>query len=302
MDVSTVLEDQQWLAGRLEFETTARATVNVAPKRWHPALAGVRDDLEQRARKWAAWQKSQKKKGPDRHGFNWGAIGWISNGAEGYLTPRHWTSPVKVTAETYVRALKIANCMAFAVEARGFTFEAPSPRDLFLVSFEKAQVRVGVRERIAMPTRADGSRQVTATGELMITLGGVPEFRLVDRPGHPIEGKLKEIFPRLYNAVVNARDLYRSELARKARAAALEDEQQRRAAERKILEMANQLQGQQRAHLVQSARAWKEAQEIRAFAEAVLQRPSPAMIGIHGTIEQWALWAFAVADDLDPLA
>lgn len=55
------------------------------------------------------------------------------------------------------------------------------------------------------------------------------------------------------------------------------------------------------AQLISKATAFRQAEEIRAYVAAVVGRRSGGSLAVTGDVSQWANWALAQADRIDPV-
>ncbi len=94
-------------------------------------------------------------------------------------------------------------------------------------------------------------------------------------------------------AVLRERRLKWEEAARREKAA--KEERMRQ-------EEARRQEEERRAHLLRSLQAWRQAADIRTYVDALRAAAATGQFKIDPThLEQWASWALARADQIDPL-
>lgn len=135
------------------------------------------------------------------------------------------------------------------------------------------------------------------TGEFVLVLKGnfyreiVTEFR--DKKDYELEEQIPDILHNIERAIEVS--VQRAEERARAEQRAYEDQQERwrRQEEARIRQ-------ERRTRLLQSARDWNAAAELRSFIEAV--RSAVPVDHADPELAAWLAWAEAEADDLDPIA
>jgi hypothetical protein len=114
-----------------------------------------------------------------------------------------------------------------------------------------------------------------------------------DLPDQPLEVQWKNILVVLLN---DAADVRRTRLSREA------DERLRVQRELDWLAAEEKRRAEQKRleSLLSYIDNWKRAQEIREFVNAIRASASKD-VGRLAAIEEWAMWAIAAADAIDPL-
>jgi hypothetical protein len=212
------------------------------------------------------------------------------------------------------RRLRILSTLFKELEKRGFkpTVEAGNPYWVFVYQGEeKIEFTLKERERqrrmeLAKEEKKDpynlgrAWKQVReATGELAFRIRSLQyssaqaEWR--DDPDHPLEDQLNAIVAGFFMAgeVLRRHRLGRQEAERRY----AEAERERWEQEERHRKEAERVQ-----ELLRCVSAWRQAAEIRAYVEAVRTTDETTQQKT-GTahLDEWASWALAQADRLDPL-
>ncbi len=313
-------EDQQWLIDRFVDERSAgfHIAVPVAPKRWHPAVAPLREWLEDRRREYQAavrerdaWERRQQKR---RHSQSRpeSFSSWELTMNYPVLGDTHRPLVARISVDTYDRALAILNALAFAADRRGFQVTLREERERLRFSLEAAHLDVRIAERLdeelrpkqsSSSGRTESEKVKVPTGQLRVFVerwgnGGVCVAE--DRGDRPIEEQLHRIFEHAYRAVTQGRQLER-EAQRRALAQELRrQEAEIRRLQREEEEGRRREEQERRDHLIRQANDWDQAERIRAYvayvAHVVVRRGTTD----RQEVSRWRLWALGVANDLDP--
>lgn len=137
------------------------------------------------------------------------------------------------------------------------------------------------------------------------TCAGNESARWEDEPGARLETQLEAIVVEILVAaeVAHRESRMRDFEWRVARKAALEEEARRRKIEeeRRARELAAQRERERTERLLAQAEALRQAQEIRAYVEAVREAVGTSGSVTTKAMEGWAAWALAHADRIDPV-
>ena len=231
-------------------------------------------------------------------------------GASDLNWPREYAKPIEK------RRLRILSTLFKELEKRSFkpTVEAGNPYWVFVCQGqEKIEFTLKERERqrrvdLTKEERRDplniGSgrtwKQVReATGELVFRIRSL-EYSIAqaewrDGPDHPLEDQLNAIIAGFFVAgeVLRRDRLERQEAERRY----AEAERERWKQEERRRKEAERVQ-----ELLQCVSGWRQAAEIRAYVVAVrttAETTQPKTGTAH--LDEWASWALAQADRLDPL-
>lgn len=223
-----------------------------------------------------------------------------------------WRLNLRVSPSSLDRALRILNTLFYALESRGYQLIIQDQDGSSLcVHIDGGSVHFGLQEkfrRIDHPDQKNDrleawQRQRYAylpTGELFLkvtewwTQGLQKTWS--DRKTAKLETCLNDFIIGLIKIaqVVKAERLRREEEHR----ARLKAEEQRLLEERK-----RQEERTRRNNLIKEAAAWTQAQQVRAYIAALMEK----IVARHGEIQpgsqpdQWISWASRQADRLDPL-
>jgi hypothetical protein len=309
--------DETWLQDRLAYEEQPdnAITVPIITRKWDTTVAECRDDLEQAAEKLRASKKTSDKydKLPEwrkRTQFDNDGYAWRSVRDRGQ---RLWDTPkavcFRVSLGTYKRALLIANALALAAPARGFTVREDEKEGRIVFAGHNAEVQLRLTEPLEPKTRPrtryDGKveqeKHFVPTGRLRINLQ--IDYRegsaFEDRDSRLLESQLNRVFCGVYRQVVRA---WREERKYKALQRELEEEARQRAEAARIQAEREQAIAEERARrqrLLSEANRWVQSLRIRDYVEHV--RASGA--GRQNTsveLNEWREWALRVAAEIDP--
>jgi hypothetical protein len=249
------------------------------PAKAHPF---VRAWLEQERQQRATWGRLR---GPDR------------------------ADPARKTIED--RRLRILSALFRALETRNYLVKAGSMgwRDMS-ATFKEDVIPFELTERIRQYrmtlTEDERAKSWSAsqrwtqvrepTGELLIRIGHRwRRSEWSDEPGRPLEDRLNEVMVGFAMARQELRQERRQKAEEERRRWEKERERQRR------LDEERREQARVDDLLAQVA-SWRRAADLCAFVAAVRDAAANRRFKIEGlTVDEWALWALAQANRLDPL-
>ncbi|MCV3818922.1 hypothetical protein [Pseudomonas aeruginosa] len=262
-----------------EKEPAHRITVPARVTRWHPQVAATRDAFQQ------PYKDSRGLPLPHGNGLD-----------------------IAVSAAQRPRALRIANALVRALEARGFPLVAGARHlevELFGVRLALSIVEPTTRADY-VPTAAELAEKArrgwsywprysyTPSGRLEVRADGGYGGLIRDGVRQQVEEQLNKLVIRMAKRAVGILR-YREE---RARAEALREVQRREALAQKALQEAEQ---QKLKTLRAAAQRWQEAQLIRAYLDALEQVGLAHGEGRSDAQQAYLRWARAKADWLDPL-
>lgn len=310
-------KDAAWLDERVAFENRPENEIQVPPisRKWHPGIKEIREALEREAsemrqsrkshqqyEKWPAWRKRTES---NSDGWKWT---WAERRGQ-RLWDLHKPSPMRVSLDTYKRALSILNTLALAATARDFEIHWDKKIGRIIFTGHQVEIHLRITEEVEDRTRPSKSafqakkleHYKTPTGILRINLqarlGTDRQFR--DQDGLPLESQLNRVFVVLYRLIVNA---WKTERARVERELRFQEQQRLRQEEARIAAERAQAAADEQARrrrLKVEANHWAQSRGIREYVahiEAVAQEQQPP----DESLAQWMDWARHVARDLDP--
>jgi hypothetical protein len=287
--------------------TTSSSLIRVetSPGRWHGAIGPLRDAFRESAQKILLSKKSleqaeaRRRKGQAEAWSPEGFL-WKSYQRDGQvLRAIHRPRILRAGLESYERGLRILNALSFAAEARSFTVLADQKEGRLRLDGHGGFVTLRITEKYSKQKGEYGDDRVPA-GILRLYAGrySFSEKEFSDSPGQPLESQLNEIFVKIYPVIVLAREENR-EIAEGRRQAAIQQQQEREAAEKRKAEAERiELENKRRAELLHDAENWAKANTIRQYVNHALASPPRS----HTTedLQSWGRWALEVADELDP--
>lgn len=262
-----------------EKDPAHRITVPNRVTRWHPQVAATRD----------AFQQPYKD-------------------SRGLPLPRGKGIDIAVSAAQRPRALRLANTLVRALEARGFTLVAGNRHlevELFGVRLALSFVE-STKRADYVPTAAELAERArkgwsywpryiyTPSGRLEIRGDGGYGGLIRDGVRQQVEDQLNKLVILMLKRAIGIL-CYREE---RVRAEALREVQRREALAQKALQEAEQ---QKLKTLRADARRWQEAQLIRAYLDAIEQTALSRGDGRSDAQRAYLVWARAKADWLDPM-
>jgi hypothetical protein len=309
-------EDVVWLKEREAFEAEPAHAIEVIekPRRWHAAIAPLKEALEQEAReveasrkaqeqydKWPEWRK-QRGSGPDRMAWHWYE-------RAGQLMPAtHHATVARLSLAQYRRGLAILNAVAVAGTKRGFEVTHDGKKGRVVLVGHGGSLELRMSEATEQETRKvkryDGKmedeRYRVPTGRLRVVVerGYGKVWTFEETAESQLEARLSAFFAGVWKQVVLCRQKTREQEERSRRDAALAAE--RAAAARIEFEAAarREAERKRREALVEEVTAWRRANEIRAYVGAVKEA---AVLRGDVAMADWVEWALRVAGEMDPI-
>lgn len=298
-----------------ERQPDMKVIVDPAPVRWHPALAPIRKQLVEAAQEHEGYKAVIEKQAgkpearwPDSaRNASWRLECFVGRGQ--LLIDAHKIVPLRVSLETYQRALAIFNSILVEAEKRGFKASIRERWEGITLDGHDASFTIRISERMfeqmkSVPNRyGSGERQErvrTPSGTLRIYIEGWgtgnPEIR--DETDRPLETRINEVFVRIYQAVVGCRKLAREraeqERAREAARIQREADEKRRREEERQLADENLL----RLNLAHESSAWQLASQVRSYVAAVMSSTGD---NVSDELLAWRDWALQTAEEIDPV-
>jgi molecular chaperone GrpE (heat shock protein) len=306
--------DDEWLAARIGFE--ARPENHLAlgepPKRWHSAIAPLRDALREEIKDRLKQKRDAER--AEKHpylaqqpGYEGGRWKWFCDSGQ-LLLETHRRFPLRITMLTWERAIAILDAICRAAEKRGFSVALDEKAGRIVLDGHGAKVEMRMAEKLGEASRKelgwdkkmkDVKCKVPA-GALRLYVGEhYHEKEIAESEEKPLEQRLNDVFVKIYGRVVRAREWQREQEAREREW----EERERRAAEaekrRLEAEAKRAAERRKREKLVEDAKAWQTANLIRSYL-AHLDKTSGAEVSSESG--EWMSWAKEVADEMDPTA
>ena len=309
--------DAEWLHERQVYESVDENAVTVVakPRKWHPAVEPLRtwlleciEEYRVALKKQAASNKGRKAgKYEVEHHY----VDWDVRQHEPILGSTHKSVAMRVSLQTYERALSIFNAMAFAAESRGFDVYFGGNRERLFLRMEDAVFGLYITEHLDSIVKTVRNSWNSDTRE---ATGLVSSGRLrlnVERPGYgvlpindaedsQIESDLGKVFLHAYRHVVRQREESRrrdfvQQQADEQKRIRDEIEHKRKEAERLLAE-----EEQRRTNLIKQSENWRKSNQIRELIHIVQSNPSTDQSST--AFHEWRTWAMSVADSIDPSA
>jgi hypothetical protein len=310
-------EDEIWLAARLAFDRDPNNEIvcDGAPRRWHPIAVVWRRELRENAKKLIGSRRAAQHEDRlpgRRQGYSAASYDWRWHVKAGQRFPStHSACAFRVSLDTYERALRILNSLAWAAQRRGFTIQDDRKVGRILLRGYVAEIKLRITER----QRQEIRQEISHDGNKVQVKLKVPDGRLDvhldyrwssevavgDAASEPLESKLEDVFKAAYRFVIRTWQQQRRaderDRAHREEALRREAEEDRQQQEARLAE-ARQLQKEE---LIAEATAWRQAELVRDYLchidASASQQPS-TMTG--PMLAAWRSWASAVADELDP--
>lgn len=287
-------EDDVWLKAQvaLEDEPGRRIVYEAAPTHWHRALVPLRMQLLAGVKlhaaqvierdQYLAARAKLKSPGPDWASLKFGHL------AGGMLVDPRTSNCLRVSLQTYERALAVTNALLHASEPRGASVSVDIEGGRIYFRWESASIGFSIRER--HERYGPGVR-------LVLAVDRGANFEIEDKGISKLEDRLDEFFPRLYPAVVRgwvaAREWQEKERTRKIQWAAYEELTRKHEVEAKL----RAEESKRREALQAEAIIWQQAQQIRAYVAGVMSRADSQLVP---ELKAWESWALQVAEEKDP--
>jgi hypothetical protein len=231
--------DVAWLKEREAFEADPANRVEVVekPRRWHAAIAPLKERLEEEAKKiekarkaheqydqWPEWRKQREP--------NFSGMAWFWYERSGQLMPgTHHASVVRLSLEQFRRGLEILNAVAVAAEKRRFSVTHDERQGRIVLEGHGGHLALRMSERTEQKTRKvkryDGKmadqqyRVPTGVLRLYVERDFGKAWTCDERAEAPLETKLNALFAGLWKQVTYCRQKTRAEEAEAQRRAVL---------------------------------------------------------------------------------
>lgn len=238
-------------------------------------------------------------------------VDWEVQKHEPILGSTRKSAAMRVSLQTYKRALSIFNAMAFAAESRGFDVSYGGNRERLFLRMEDAVFGLYITEHLdsIVKTVRNSWNSDTREATVLVSSG---RLRLnVERPGYgvlpindaedtQIESNLDKVFLHAYRHVVRQREESRrrdfvQQQADEQMRIRDEIEHKRKEAERLLAE-----EEQRRTNLIKQSENWRKSNQIRELIHIVQSNPSTDQSST--AFREWRTWAMSVADSIDPSA
>jgi hypothetical protein len=311
--------DMVWLKEREAFEADPANLIEVVerPRRWHAAIAPLKEGLEEEAKrieasrkaheqyeKWPEWRK-QREMGPDR-------MAWLWCERAGQLMPAtHHATVARLSLAQFRRGLAILNSVSVAAAKRQFEVTLNAKKGRLVLEGHGGQFELRMAEKTLAMTRKvkryDGKledepyRVPSGRLRIFVERGYGKVWTIEETAEGPLENKLNAFFAGLWKQVTYCRQKTREEEERERRAALLAAE--RAEVERKRLEeeRIREEETRRRRALIEEAAAWRRAAEIRAYVGAVRAEAELRGDEAVASVAPWMEWALEVAREMDPV-
>jgi len=311
--------DAARLKERVAYEADPAHAIEIVmkPRRWHAAIAPLKQHLEEEAKKieaarkaneqyekWPEWRK-QRSSGPDR-------MAWLWYERAGQLMPAtHHASVVRLSLAQFRRGLAVLNGVTLAATKRGFAVTYSEAKGRIVLEGHGAEIELRMSEKTEQRTRKvkrfDGKledeRYRVPTGRLRLYAergyGKVWSFE--ESTEEPLETKVNAFFAGVWKQVVLCRQKRRDEEERARRAAVLAAERaevERQACEEEARQAAER---QRRVALIKEAKAWRRASLLREYVAAVQAEAALSSEKAEAGLSEWTTWALGVAGEMDPV-
>ena len=256
----------------------------------------------QQYEKWPAWRKRTES---NSDGGKWT---WAEPRGQ-RLWDLHKPSPMRVSLDTYKRALSILNTLALAATAREFEIRWEKEIERITLTGHRVEIQLRITEEVQDRTRpsrwAHRANELehykVPTGILRISLqadsGTDRQFR--DQDALPLESQLNGIFQAIYRSIVRAWKAERKRTEWRLRA---EEQQRLRDEEARIAAESAQAVADEHARrrrLRAEANHWAQSRRIREYV-AYIETVAPEQQPPDESLARWMEWARQVARDLDP--
>jgi hypothetical protein len=294
-------EDESWLKDRLKEEKNPshKIIVTTPPKAWHPVVLKLKNWLEacvveyQKAIKES--ERIEKINSKRKYGhlpnFESMTIHWHHP----ILGSTHRACVMRVSLQTYQRALAIFNSIAFAAEFRGFSVELVKERERLCLTMDSIQVEMFIVENSSYEL---GHPRLRISVEKNSRYSSI---QLKETPTAPLEGELHRVFEYAFRCVVEGKAIQRDRESKKLEAAIrfqYMEEMERQRLQQVKLQIA---EDNRRNELVQQANNWETGIRIKAMVANL-----DAQVLRDGNnsekFQEWRKWALQVAQSIDPMS
>jgi hypothetical protein len=285
--------DRDWLRERIEAERSpeSRIQVPLEPQEWHRAIEPLRQSLDkfqekeriaQSKREDSQRQRALLKLRTGQHSPNLDSFQWWGIPDDGSaLINRYEPNVLQVSHATFHRALAIANALAFAAQARRCSVNLNTQRSRLEIGLEDGSLSIRIDE-------LQESRRPTDRLSIVAYRPSGSKLEFIDDTV-PVQGRLNELFVRLYRAAISARSATREARAREIKWEMERKQAEERRREEEIRKEQAAREALRRKELMSEVTHWQQAQQIRAYVAQV------------GGNSEWHVWALGIADEIDPL-
>lgn len=303
-------DDRRWCQEREAQERgpDMRIVVDPAPARWHTALAPIRKRIGEAAKEYGGY-KNVLEKLAGKPEARW------SQSAQKAKWQWEWfirqgqlliAKQIRVSLETYQRALIILNTILVEAEKRGFKPSFAEKEGKIKLDGHDASLSIRISERMleqmkTVPERyGSGTRQErvrTPSGILRVCVEGASIGEIADETDRPLELRINDVFVKIYRVVVSCREQARRQAQQEreweaARIRREAEEKCRREEERRVAE-----ENLRRLNLAYESSAWQLASQIRNYVAAVMGSTGET---VSEELNAWGDWALQTANDVDP--
>lgn len=294
------VEDESWLKDRLKEEKNPshKIIVTTPPKVWHPVVLKLKNWLEacvaeyQRAIKES--ERIEKINSKRKYGQLPNFESMTIHRHYPILGSTHRACVMRVSLQTYQRALAIFNSIAFAAELRGFSVELVKERERLCLTMDSIEVEMFIVEN---------SSDELGHPRLRISVEKISRYssiQIKDTAKAPLEGELHRVFEYAFRCVLKGKAIQRDREI-KNREAAIRLQYMEEMERQRLQQVQLQIEEDNRRNeLVQQANDWDTGVRIRAMVsnlEAQVMRDGNA----SAKFQEWRTWALKVADSLDPI-
>lgn len=215
-------EDEAWLRGQdgLEEQPDNIIRAEDAPVRWHKVASTLRSEIDKRvaeAKRWRELAEREAKRSARQRAASpsFDSWHWKSFLRDGQLVMH---APLRVSQESYERALRIVNALCCAAEARGFAVGLNVDKSRIELKGHGASLTVRMSERLEDKIRREPAYEggpsenmeakvPTGSLKLFVGLGSRSEREVaVDDSKGKVESKLKNVFLRINRLVVSSHE------------------------------------------------------------------------------------------------
>ena len=295
------VEEDSWLKDRLKEEKNPshKIIVTTPPKVWHPDVLKLKNWLEACV---AEYQKAIKESEriekiniKRKYGQLPNFESMTIHRHHPILGSTHRACVMRVSLQTYQRALAIFNSIAFAAELRGFSVELVKERERLCLTMDSIQVEMFIVEN---------SSDELGHPRLRITVeknSRYSSIQIKETTTAPLEGELHRVFIYAFRCVLEGKAIQRDREIKKIEAAKrfqyMEEMERQRLQQVKLqIEEDNR-----RNELVQQANNWETGIRIKAMVanlEAQVLRDG----NDSEKFQEWRKWALQVAQSIDPMS
>jgi hypothetical protein len=309
-------DDRRWCLEQEEQERqpVMNVVVDPEPTRWHPALAPTRKRLAEAAHEYEGYRAAIDKQA-GKPEARWpesaktASWRWQFFAQRGQLLiDTQKIMPIRVSLETYQRALVVFNTILFEAGKRGFKVSLGEKDGKIRLDGHDASLSIRISERMlaqmkTVPklygTGETQARVRTPSGILRVYVegqGGGGEVS--DETDRPLETRINDVFVKIYRAVVSCREWARQRAVQERQWA--EEKIHREAEENRRQEEERRLAAEnlRRLNLAYESSAWQLASQVRSYVAAVISSSGDSA---SGELLAWRDWALKTAEEIDPV-